>query len=132
MIEKSKIYRDDVLQVANARILEKLYHNKVMIPGACGLIGCFLVDVLMMCNKMNNADITVIAYDYKEELEDLMEDRSVKVKKISSVKKEAKNLYKVKKTFIKLKNFYKVLPGYTFKAASRQSIAAFKSLTFKQ
>ena len=32
----------------------------------------------------------------KENLEDMMEDRSIKVKKIKSVKKEGKNLYKVK------------------------------------
>ena len=67
MILESKTYQDDVLLVASDEIVKKLNNKTVMITGACGLIGSFLVDVLMMSNKKNNTNITIVAYDFKEE-----------------------------------------------------------------
>ncbi len=67
MIGKSKTYLEDVLFVADDKVLEKLANKSVMITGACGLIGSFLVDVLMERNKKYNSNITVIAYSHKKE-----------------------------------------------------------------
>ena len=67
MILNSKIYQKDVSLVASDIILKKLDNKIVMITGACGLIGSFLVDVLMMSNQKYNTNITVVAYDFKEE-----------------------------------------------------------------
>ena len=66
MIE-SKTYQNDLTYVANLPIYEKLHDKSLMITGACGLIGSFLVDAIMMRNKLFNDNITVIAYDFKEE-----------------------------------------------------------------
>lgn len=66
MIE-SKTYREDLSYVANLDIFDKLKNKSIMITGACGLIGSFLVDAIMMHNKLYNDNVTVIAYDFKEE-----------------------------------------------------------------
>ena len=63
----SKTYWDDVRVVANLPIYDTLNNKSIMITGACGLIGSFLVDVLMYRNKELKNNITVIAYDFKEE-----------------------------------------------------------------
>lgn len=66
MIE-SKTYKNDLVYVANLDVFEKLKNKSIMITGACGLIGSFLVDAIMMHNELYNDNITVIAYDFKEE-----------------------------------------------------------------
>ena len=66
MIE-SKTYQEDLTYVANLDIFNKLKNKSIMITGACGLIGSFLVDAIMMHNKLSKDNITVIAYDFKEE-----------------------------------------------------------------
>ena len=63
----SKTYQNDLIYVANLPIYDKLRDKSIMITGACGLIGSFLVDALMMHNELSNDNITVIAYDFKEE-----------------------------------------------------------------
>ena len=63
----SDTYQKDLTYVANLDIYNKLKNKSLMITGACGLIGSFLVDVIMMRNKLYNDNITVIAYDFKEE-----------------------------------------------------------------
>ena len=67
MILESKTYQEDVLLVARDKILSKLKNKTIMITGACGLIGSFLVDVLMQKNILEKSNITVIAYDFKKE-----------------------------------------------------------------
>lgn len=68
MIYDSKTYLKEVEIIANQNIpFEKLKDKSVMITGACGLIGSFLLDVLMFRNDKFNDNITVIAYDFKEE-----------------------------------------------------------------
>ena len=66
MIE-SETYLEDLTYVATLPIFDKLKNKSVMITGACGLIGSFLVDAIMIHNKLYNDNITVIAYDFKEE-----------------------------------------------------------------
>ena len=67
MIEKSETYYNDVYDVSCDEILAELNNKSVMITGACGLIGSFIVDILMTRNSKFNSNITVIAYDFKEE-----------------------------------------------------------------
>ncbi len=63
----SKTYINDLDKIANLPIYDKLQNKSIMITGACGLIGSFLVDVLMQRNSLYHDNITVIAYDFKEE-----------------------------------------------------------------
>lgn len=64
MIENSKTYLEDVLCIAGSDIpFNKLKNKSVMITGACGLIGSFIVDVLMIRNNTYHDNITVIAFD---------------------------------------------------------------------
>ena len=67
MIYNSLTYKSDINKIANMPIFNTLKNKSIMITGACGLIGSFLVDVLMECNQLFNANITVIAYDFKNE-----------------------------------------------------------------
>lgn len=63
----SKTYQEDLKYVASLPVFDKLKNKSIMITGACGLIGSFLTDALMMHNKLYSDNITVIAYDFKEE-----------------------------------------------------------------
>ena len=67
MIYNSLTYKSDVNKILNMPIFDTLKNKSIMITGACGLIGSFLVDVLMERNNVFNDNITVIAYDFKEE-----------------------------------------------------------------
>lgn len=69
MIYNSETYNREVELIANISNLpfNKLANKSIMITGACGLIGSFIVDVIMMRNSKYNDNITVIAYDFKEE-----------------------------------------------------------------
>lgn len=40
---------------------EKLYHSRVLVTGATGTIGSFIVDTLLQLNKTENADIVIYA-----------------------------------------------------------------------
>lgn len=56
------LYRDDIEKVANQTLpWEKLRDKSVLICGATGLIGSFLVDVLMYKNTYHNLNCTVLA-----------------------------------------------------------------------
>lgn len=48
--------------------LDKLDNQTVFITGAAGLIGTYLVDIIMYYNQYKNGKINVIALDYNEEL----------------------------------------------------------------
>ena len=43
----SNTYQDDLEYVANLPIYDKLKNKSILITGACGLIGSFLVDVIL-------------------------------------------------------------------------------------
>ena len=63
----SNTYQDDLEYVANLPIYDKLKNKSILITGACGLIGSFLVDVIMKHNNLSNDNIIVIATSLKEE-----------------------------------------------------------------
>lgn len=53
-----KDLKNTVLDVVN---FEKLYKKSVIVTGATGLIGSFIVDILLMANRILEANITVYA-----------------------------------------------------------------------
>lgn len=59
---KNYIYLND-LKIAAESIIDfkKMFNKSIMITGATGLIGSFIVDVLMFANKEYNANITIYA-----------------------------------------------------------------------
>lgn len=62
MYSNCKNYRKDLHAALHGTInIEKLYHKKVLITGATGLIGSFLTDVLLYANKRKDAEIEVYA-----------------------------------------------------------------------
>lgn len=63
----STTYQSDLDYVASLPIYDKLKNKKIIITGACGLIGSFLVDVLMLRNKKYQDNIIVIANTLREE-----------------------------------------------------------------
>lgn len=68
----NELYIEDIKKVANLSIDWNLLKNKnVLITGASGMIGTFLVDVLMYCNKMKllNCTVFALARDEKNVLE---------------------------------------------------------------
>ena len=59
---KSQIYKNDLQNAINSTLgIEKLKGSSVMITGASGLIGSFIVDMLLEYNKNENADVTIYA-----------------------------------------------------------------------
>ena len=59
---KSKTYLDDLrCAVKNTINIEKIYNSSILITGASGLIGSFIIDALMLCNKEYGANITIYA-----------------------------------------------------------------------
>ena len=63
----SKTYLEDIKKICDLKIYDKLKNKSIMITGACGLIGSTLVDVVMYRSNNYDENITVIAYDFKEE-----------------------------------------------------------------
>ena len=67
MYIEHKIYADDIKRVANLPLpWEKLQEKSVLITGASGLIGTFLVDVLMHKNKIDNLKAKIFAVGRNE------------------------------------------------------------------
>lgn len=63
----NKLYKDDIYYVAGLELpWEKLKKTKILITGACGLIGSFLVDVLMHQNKESELGCIVYAMGRNE------------------------------------------------------------------
>ena len=68
MFFSSDLYRQDVKNVAETALpWEKLKNNSVLIIGASGMIGTFLIDVLMYKNEVEQANIRVYAVARDEE-----------------------------------------------------------------
>lgn len=67
IIEKSQTYFNDVYCVACDSILSELNNKTVMITWAYGLIGSFIIDVLMIRNLKLNGNIAVVANGRNEE-----------------------------------------------------------------
>ena len=65
---ESKIFLDDLRVAIESSVnIEKLFNSSVMITGASGLIGSFLTDMLLMCNKEKNSNISIYALDLSKE-----------------------------------------------------------------
>lgn len=59
---KHPLYRQDLQQVLDAvKDVHRLFQKKIYIAGATGLIGSYLVDVLLYANEVMDAGITVYA-----------------------------------------------------------------------
>ena len=64
----NKTYMEDLRCAVESSIeIEKLSGSSVMITGASGLIGSYLTDILLLCNRERNADITIYAVDLSTE-----------------------------------------------------------------
>ncbi len=58
----SKTYISDIEKAASATLnREKLFNKKILISGASGLIGSFVVDMLLFLNRERNANIEIYA-----------------------------------------------------------------------
>lgn len=65
---ESDLYKDDINYVASLDLpWEKLKGKSLMISGASGLIGSFLIDVLFLLNQEHDLDCTVYALGRSEE-----------------------------------------------------------------
>lgn len=59
---KSDIYKSDLVRIANLNYdWEKLKNKKILLTGATGMIGSFLIDLLMLKNKKENLNCHIIA-----------------------------------------------------------------------
>ncbi len=68
MYIESELYRNDVLRIASMPLpWEKLYGRSVLLTGASGLIGTFLVDVLMQKNSTDGMNARIFAVGRSEE-----------------------------------------------------------------
>ena len=68
MIYQNKQYMRDVESVANLSIPWEVVHNKnILISGATGLIGSFLIDVILEKNQQDGLNCTVYALGRSEE-----------------------------------------------------------------
>lgn len=54
-------YIKDLERYLNVINLEFLYNKKLLITGSTGLIGSYLIDLLMLCNEKNNSNIDIYA-----------------------------------------------------------------------
>lgn len=62
MFIRHELYAADIQHIlSNGLAWEELFHSRILITGASGMIGTVLVDTLMELNAQRNAGITVIA-----------------------------------------------------------------------
>lgn len=60
----SKTYMEDISTAADTVVgIEKIFGKTIMIAGGSGLIGSFMVDILLFCNRVKNANITIYVLD---------------------------------------------------------------------
>lgn len=60
----SVLYMQDLASAAGQIVeLKKLFHSSVLIAGGSGLIGSYMADILLYCNREMDADITVYILD---------------------------------------------------------------------
>lgn len=77
---KSKIYLSDLSVAADSVVgIDKLKNKSILITGATGLIGSFIVDILLCCNEKANANIKIYACGRsKERLHDRFAEKESK------------------------------------------------------
>lgn len=63
MFFANKLYKEDIINISSDNIInwEELKNKSILITGATGLIGTFLVDLLMYRNDNNNDNIMIYA-----------------------------------------------------------------------
>lgn len=58
----NEMYTADLISaIKNSKNIDKIFGKSIFITGACGLIGHFIVDMIMLLNKEKNSNITIIA-----------------------------------------------------------------------
>lgn len=68
MLQDKRLYKEDLLAVLDSNIeWDKLVNKRILITGASGMIGSFLVDLLMQRNKEFHSDIYIYALGRNEE-----------------------------------------------------------------
>lgn len=81
---RNKLYLKELSEyVEELTFMDKLDNKTILITGAAGLIGTYLVDVIMSYNQHNNGKINVIALDYNKDL--LMDRFSIYENFISTI-----------------------------------------------
>ena len=62
-LDKSQEYQKEINELIHENIDFNILKDKnVLITGARGLIGSFLIDVLMLCNKVKKLNIKIYAF----------------------------------------------------------------------
>ena len=62
MYIENEIYREDLMTALHSTVnYRKLFHKSILVTGATGLIGSFLVDLFMYANRQENAGIQIYA-----------------------------------------------------------------------
>lgn len=65
---ESKTFLDDLRTAVESVVdIGRLNGSSVMVTGASGLIGSYITDMLLLCNKERGSDITIYAIDLSEE-----------------------------------------------------------------
>lgn len=65
---ESKTFLEDLRTAVGSVVdIDRLKGSSVMITGASGLIGSYITDMLLYCNKEKGSDITIYALDLSEE-----------------------------------------------------------------
>lgn len=60
MYMQSRTYIDDLKNAVSGIVnMQKLYHKRILITGATGLIGSFAADMLLYVDRMDNAEIEI-------------------------------------------------------------------------
>ncbi len=60
MYLRSKIYRNDLKNALNGTVnVQKLFHKRILITGATGLISSFAADMLLYANRIENLEIEI-------------------------------------------------------------------------
>ena len=61
-IRRCKQYQKELVAICNENLpFEKLQNSKILVTGATGLIGSYLVDLLLELNQQKKLDIQVFA-----------------------------------------------------------------------
>ena len=59
---QSETYIEDLrCAIAHSVNIQSLFNSSILITGASGLIGSFIVDMLLLCNKENGSNISIYA-----------------------------------------------------------------------
>ena len=63
----NQLYSEDIKAIMKTLDIAPLYGKSIMISGATGMIGTFLIDLIMYCNEETNSNIRIIALGRNKE-----------------------------------------------------------------